>query len=576
MRDRAAAVAAAPSAEWRRRTAAPEDAEVRRAVRDFLYRMHIIAALDADEAQVPVPLAFTDAVLNGAALCQLVATLLRDGGALPAADPVPCRCPRTLDEVRVNYAVAVAALRGAPDAAQRAVPRSAWTVTPEDVFSRTAPAALLGLFVHLISTYLPAPEELPAWRPQLCWQPAADGPRYARLPPADLVAAEAQCCAFLQAWAVLPDPAVYHLPGDECLLPAATAAPFMPKWADLVPRPTAPASLCVPSVWPYVCNGALLVQLVRRTGLEATARAASRPAGTPFFANPRTLACCAANVAGALRCVQVGATHKLPLPFVSEASVAAVLRGERLHILQLLLHLRDAIESRAARPPLGAPVPGTPATPASRSPPAAKKGKTPPGGVVTPSPAAAPRAPSTAAATAACSVGLSPPPAPLPVAPQPSLRASGEEGRHRREAGDAAGDAAGRRGLLGWLCGLLGPDYRHTAADASFVFEAATATWQEPCLFLSDGVVLAHVVALLECRRCAFLECVRPTRRKAAKLFNVRRCLEFLRLSAGVVFDLPLLDEALTEGRVEGVVSVLQALHRHYCLAHPRHPSTDA
>ncbi|CAG9583541.1 conserved hypothetical protein [Leishmania major strain Friedlin] len=582
MQRRAAAMpAASPSAEWRRRTAGPQDAEVRRAVRDYLYRMNIISVMEAEDTSVTAPHVFRDAVLNGTALCQLVATL-REGGEPSLSDPVLCRCPRTLNEVRVNYAVALGALRSTPSTAQELMPRAAWTMTPEEVYLRASPTALLSLFVHLISTYLPAPEELPVWKQHMCWQPPADAADYAPVPPTELAAMEAGCCRFLHTWGVLPDGSVYQLPGDECLLPIATAAPYMAKWSRFVVRSVAPSSISVPSVWPFLCNGVLLVLLARRSGVEAAAKeAASSPALQPFFANPRTAACCVANITSALHSFQTASTKKLPLSLISEESVAAVIRGDRVHILHLLLHVRAAVEGTPQPPGVRSALLSKDAVAEAGCTPAKVSGRAPDGeGVAASSTSSWPSAslaqtPSTVA-KAALRRSAPPSPAHRSLSPRrvPAI-ASSSSGILRREA-VPADEPQGRRGLCRWLRQQLGTEYRYTAADESFVFDAATFSWRHPCLLFSDGVVLAYLIRRLERRRCSFLDCVHPTSKKSAKLFNVRRCLEFLRFNAGVVFDVLLLDEALTEGRVEGVVSVLQGMRRHYCLTNVRRSHHDA
>ncbi|GET93088.1 hypothetical protein, conserved [Leishmania tarentolae] len=582
MQRRATTVPAAPpSVEWRRRTAGPQDAEVRRAVRDYLYRMNIISAMEPKVTSETAPSVFGDAVLNGTALCQLVVTLT-EGGEPSISDPVLCRCPRTLDEVRVNYAVALATLRSTPSTAQELMPRAAWSITPEEVYLRASPTALLSLFVHLISTYLPSPEELPVWKKHMCWQPPADTADYAPVPPADLSAMEAECCRFLHACGALPDVSVYQLPGDECLLPIATAAPYMAKWSAFVVRSVTPASLSVPSVWPFLCNGVLLVLLARRSGREASVKeAASSHAMQPFFANPRTVACCVANITNALHSIQVASTKKLPLSFISEESVAAVVRGDRLHILRLLLHVRAAVEGTAQSLDVRSALPNKDArVEACRTPAKVSSGAPDGEAVGEPSssplaPALAPQTPSTVA-KAALRQSAQPSPGHQLVTPcrAPSISSS-SYGLLRRETvpTDEPQDSGG---LRGWLRQQLGTEYRYTAADESFTFDAATFSWRHPCLLFSDGVVLAYLIGRLERRRCSFLDCVQPTSKKPAKLFNVRRCLEFLRFNTGVVFDVPLLDEALTEGKVEGVVSVLQAMRRHYCLTNVRRAKVDA
>ncbi|KAG5489906.1 hypothetical protein JKF63_00023 [Porcisia hertigi] len=569
----AAALPASTSGDWRRRTMGSQDAEVRRAVRDYLYRMNIISVMEVKDTSAAPPHVFSDAVLNGTALCQLIASL-REGGEPLSCDPVPCRCPRTLDEVRVNYAAALAALRGTPDAAQELVPRTAWMMLPEEVYLRASPTALLSLLVHLISTYLPAPEELPLWRQHMCWQPPANTSNYAPISPTELATAEAECGRFLHEWGVLPDHTIYRLPGDECLLPAATASPYMARWSGYVVRSEPPSSITVPSVWPFLCNGVLLVLLARRSSMEAAEKAAalSSTTGQPFFSNPRTWACCAANIASAFRSFQAAATNKLPLSFVSEESVAAVMRGDRVHILRLLLHLRAAVKGRALSLHMCSPLVSKAATvQAGRTAPEVSVCAPNAGSLVassssssSPIPVAQP--PFSVSKSGFCPSVL-PSPIPRSVSPRPFATLTSASSALLRHEVMSAEEPKDCGGLCGWLRHQIGISYRYTAADESFVFDAATFTLQQPCLLFSDGVVLAYLIGRLERCRCSFLDCVRPTSKRAMKLFNVRRCLEFLRSTAGIVFDVALLDEALMEGKVEGVVSVLQAMRHHYCLA---------
>ncbi|KAL7695123.1 hypothetical protein NQL31_001477 [Lotmaria passim] len=607
---------------WRRRVECPRDAELRRAVRDFLYRMNILSCLDltaADKehdrsAEVdffssPPPPALADAVLNGTALCQLVSSLLREGEATrQRSDAVPCRCPRTLEEVRVNYAQALSALRGAPAMAREHIRRVAWQVLPEDVLCRSSPTALLTLFVHLISTFLPAPEELPMWKPEMCWQPSADVAANSAVSSTELATAEADCCAFLHACGVLPDPSVYNLPGPECLIPSPLAAPFMASWTSYVARTDAapPPSLLLPSIWPYLCNGVLLVLLARRCGAAAAARAAqSNAAAGPFFANPRTVSCCVANIQSAFRSFQAVSALPSSLRFFAAESASRVLRGDRVHVVSLVLHMRDVLRGRrstargrtaiaaatAAAQNDGAAVDRTPltgnATPLLEQTPGAVNLSSPL--VVTPPSALKRQTPATIAKTVARRYSVA---ADTATAASPSRSASAplvhfdpaiNQERQRtirapslssvRETQNGVPSSGhGKDGepllLLQWLCRLLGPDFRYTAVDQSCSFDVHHPTLSQPCFFFSDGVLLAHVIGLLECRRCDFLDCVQPATKKAARLFNVRRCLEFLRSSAGVAWDLPLLDEAIVNGSVQGVVAVLRALRGHYGLTH--------
>jgi hypothetical protein len=352
----------------------------------------------------------------------------------------------------------------------------------------------------------------------------------------------------------------------------------------------------------------LLVLLARRSGAEAAAVRVMAPGslGT-CFTNPRTASCCLANISTAFRCFQAVSSLKSSLQFFSTESASAVLRGDRLHIVSLLLHLRAVLEGKES------------STPSSRQH-TVKAGKTAAASSESPLqsnpvPAASTPLHQQTPASATCFSSSSPSlsfsavkrltpatiakevvrrygsateaeprflrsPSALPVHSDPE---AGDTNVRDGAAAPSCSTAAARVGggagvaerskdsssncLLQWLCRLVGPDFRYTALDHSFVFDARCATLAQPCLFFSDGVLLAHAIGLLECRRCDDLDCVQPTVKKAAKLFNVRRCLEFLRSCAGVSFDAPLLDESVVGGDVDGVLSVLRALRSHYGMA---------
>ncbi|KPA79850.1 hypothetical protein ABB37_04932 [Leptomonas pyrrhocoris] len=593
---------------WQRRENCPRGAEQRRAVRDYLYRMNILSSMDfaiekeESEGAVDVSAAFADAVMNGTALCQLVSTLLLEGDEPLRRDAVPCRCPRTLGEVRVNYAQALSALRGAPPAAQGHMPSSTWSILPEDVFFKSTPTALLELLVHLISTYLPSPEELPAWKRPMCWQPSADRAAFSLLSPLKLSAAEAECCAFLHTCGVFPDAALYRLPGPECLLPSPLAAPFMADWKTYVARIDAPPCLLLPSVWPFLCNGVLLVLLARRSGAEAAACAVEPASRGTFFDNPRTVSCCMANISAAFRIFRAVSVHQSSLQFFTAESAAAVLRGDRLHIVTLLLQLRAELEGTPRRTPSSLLLPPSRSARRKKSPAAARDDEPPHQAALAGASAATPSFQQTPTAAHSRSSFAASPPTSLTLRRlEPATVAKNVARRHSTasDSGSAAPSRSPsvhfdpglgldnksnsapsskqqetRRALRSednavsqWLRCLVGPGFRYTAIDQSFSFDARHFALSQPCPIFSDGVLLAHVIGLLERRRCDYLDCVQPATKKAAKLFNVRRCLAFLRSSAGVVWELSLLDEALVNGSAEGVLSLLRALRGHYGLA---------
>lgn len=133
--------------------------------------------------------------------------------------------------------------------------------------------------------------------------------------------------------------------------------------------------------------------------------------------------------------------------------------------------------------------------------------------------------------------------------------------------------------LKDWFLSVMGgPRFYYEARDNSFRIQGSdfelpipaiprplTASPSPKCLMLSDGVVLAQLIRILERRRCDALDCVKPAIQKAAKRFNISRCIRFLREDCGVSSSLLwILEEPLLDGDTHAVLSLLKILKKHY------------
>lgn len=133
--------------------------------------------------------------------------------------------------------------------------------------------------------------------------------------------------------------------------------------------------------------------------------------------------------------------------------------------------------------------------------------------------------------------------------------------------------------LKDWFLSVVGgPRFYYEARDNSFRIQGSnfelpipafprtsTASPSPKCLMLSDGVVLAQLIRILERRRCDALDCVKPAIQKAAKRFNISRCIRFLREDCGVTSSiLWILEEPLLDGDIHAVLSLLKILKKHY------------
>lgn len=134
------------------------------------------------------------------------------------------------------------------------------------------------------------------------------------------------------------------------------------------------------------------------------------------------------------------------------------------------------------------------------------------------------------------------------------------------------------QGLRNWFLSVVGgPRFHYVARDESFVVHGAAFEFPIPilspspsptspkCLIFSDGVVLAHLIRILERRRCDALNCVKPSIKRAAKRFNISRCIRFLREDCGISSPvLWILEEPLLDGDPHAVLSLIKLLRQHY------------
>lgn len=144
------------------------------------------------------------------------------------------------------------------------------------------------------------------------------------------------------------------------------------------------------------------------------------------------------------------------------------------------------------------------------------------------------------------------------------------------------------QGLTDWFLSVVGgARFHYEARDRSFsirgsVFDipipilspTPSSNSSPKCLIFSDGVVLAHTIRVLERRRCDALNCVKPPLKRAAKLFNISRCIRFLQDDCGVSSPvLWVLEEPLLDGDVHAVLSLIKILKQHYCRGLKNQPS---
>lgn len=496
---------------------ARQDAEREKAVRDYLRRMNI---LHCDRTDGAAGFPFSDALCNGAALCQLSHCVFGAASSVQPSpqDPVLCRSPTSLSDVQRNYTAVLGTLSDAVSRGDATVPLHLFRLSPEDVFLRSSLTTLVDLYVLLISQHLPSPEKLPSRGPEWLWQPPADAPIFAVPDAGELAAMEQRTCASLIACGVLPDPDTYGLPTDDCIVPGPLAASFIPDRKHFVARSEAPSTLYVPSVFPFLSNGFVLCYLARRS---ATAPLRAAPASTP-----RTKSNCVRNIVLGLKAFH----SELGIPVGAIDTVAeAFYCGSRQEMLAVLCSISRVVELAGGRvlPPTSVAPPGSTSVARTDRP----TSSTPKAEDATHRPAPA----------AGWQVAASELTSPRSVTPKEVQQ------------------------LSGWLSRVLGPTFTYIAEDETFeVKPGEVLLLQEPCPIFSDGVVLAHLIRVLECRRCEALDSVQPTSKRPAKRFNIKRCLTFLEKERGFIPPLPLMDELLLTCDLKATVSLLRCIKGKY------------
>ncbi|RNF11870.1 hypothetical protein TraAM80_00706 [Trypanosoma rangeli] len=553
-------------------------------IRDYLRRLNIVTR-DSTELEERID----DPVLNGVALRHLVDVALKrerkDGGVMR---PAIVLRPKNLDDVRLNYVSALNLLRAAEKNATFEIPKECRLIRPEGVIVRGDSAALFTLMRTVVDTYLPTNcEQLWSASP-MTWQTYPDGGSYAASAMSSL---ELAVCAFLCSLNILADPVLHQLPPDDAVVPNALMAPFLPPQRKLWQvRTDGFSSLYIPSVFPFLTNGTALCDVVA----EVTGNRLS------VHRNPRVKSNCMENIQAAFTELQKYCPVKMS-PFFLDAP-ECVFYGDRRYILLLLedvMRMANGVVPRR-RAPCSSDTPYL--------------GGQPPSEVL--------HVPMTQASRPSFSTSLPEVRAHQCLAESAawqSARVSGnEEGlRHPDDFTPRcviASPLSGRRGavctsltkraspssaplgeanvtvstlnapvaimsgveytedevelLRKWLIAVLGSDFHYTAADHSFSVSCRDLQLSGNSLIFSDGVVLAHVIRVLERRRCVELDSLEMhAKATASKRRNIRKCVSFLQTEKRTLLNVPLLDEILLSGNRLGVLYVVHCLKSAYRFA---------
>lgn len=559
-----------PLTEWRDESCIEEasllesarrlNVEKERAISDYLRRMMILSR-GYDGSVSPLSTAihsrelFSDSLRNGTAIYQLLSTLLlakRKSGAPPSSSQeisataaISFPAPQSVAEVRANYAdwKALVAAHRVDLAVPADLMAAVTTLEPEAVYLSQNPSILLDVLMHLISTHLPPPHLLckEEYRGKYCHQPPVDWreqqPIVSPLRPSAYATYHQFLCRRLTSQHVLPDPQLHSLPSDDCLVPGPLAAAFLRSCprepCEFFARQSPPDSLFLPSVLPFLMNGVSLIALARKQ--------LHHGASLPLTLNPRTPQGCKSNLTKAISAL-------LHLPASDETvsdAVNAFYDGNQLRIIEFLW-------SVTPRPPVAPPYPSETlgATSVERAA-AQKKSLSPPS--------------DRAAGGALPSKNGRPPRASPPL--QQSHAGEVEKCEEEKEAPlDAYGfSEAESLHLQQWLRSILSASFAYRAEDRSFTIREGTEPFGDDLgLIFSDGVVLAHVIRVMERCRCDTLDAVKPSSKRAAKRFNINRCLQVLQSERGVAFGVPLMAAKLLDGDKVAVLSLLRTLRHTY------------
>lgn len=530
---------------------------------------------------------------------------------------VPFRFPCSIQEVRENYSSFIRLVGGNSHDMPPSVRSLFKTLFPsveqvvgpleqinaDQAYLHDDRTALLDLYMHVIRTALPPPQSLPAAK--LCHQEPVDvdPKRFIKgktcsimlCAPSTYAAYEKFLCYYLTEQNLLPDPYTYALPGDDCLVPGPLAAKFLHSPAApemhsgfcFTPRSAAPLAIFVPSVFPFLTNG--VVWVMYAAALLEMNRSPSKVLTLPLSRctlNPKTVAQCKENIRVSLPFFFRSTCVSLLKRTEEDGIVDRIFEGDRLCILQLMW---DAVEknrrnladvrvnsmrepnaiahARTISPP--------PSYPDSHRP-SSKTGSLPRASPKTVTFVEASR--SESPASCARSVNIF-----RPALSQEVIEADGSS--HGKpisptleQAFDSTPSVSEREvhHLTEWLLTVLGPRYKYVAEDQSFAvssekppyFFSSTAPYstssETSTLFFSDGVFLAHVIRILERRRCDGLDSVKPTSKRAAKRYNIGRCLRFLMEEHGMRPPCAMLEQKLLVGDSLGVWSFVRTLRQLY------------
>ncbi|RHW68863.1 hypothetical protein DPX39_100052100 [Trypanosoma brucei equiperdum] len=532
-------------------------------VRDYLRRLNIVEA-ELSESEEPI----NDPVLNGSALRRLLlAALHLSNGNGETFNPVHVAPPKCLDDVRLNYVAAMGTLRNLRKVSGVSVPHECRIIKPESVLVKGKSRVLFSLLRVIIEACFPTTCEKLWSSPSLTWQVDSTAVGYQ---PSAMRRLEREVCDFLYLQKILPDPVAHRLPPDDAIVPPALQAPFLPPQRRLwCLRRDSFSSLYIPSVFPFLTNGAALCDLVDKvTGSHL-----------PVHRNPRIKSNCIDNIKVAFDELHRYCPARMSSLFLNEAH--RVYHGDRCYILLLL---EDIMRFAADVPPRrqppkhsDAPYFPTASAPSTTAPPPQLQLEV----CVQPRQQEQRRqgaghrlSKSQERRVARC----------LITSPLTCCAAAGSKGR---KVGDNVASTAQTTapapvvvlsGLdyateeveeLGtWVTEVLGSDFRYVAADQSFSFSCRSLWLRDYPVLFSDGVVLAHLIRTLQRRPCVELESIElQAKSAAAKRRNLRKCISYLQTEKRILLDVPLLDEMLLSGSLQAVLYVVQSLKNTYRLA---------
>ncbi|CAD2214105.1 hypothetical protein ADEAN_000154900 [Angomonas deanei] len=295
-----------------------ETAQKEEFVRDYFFRANLIEQYGAPTN------AIDDELFNGVGLCRLswVLEYLYLGEENTPSLYVPHVTPKSHQHTGRNFAYAIPRLKKVLDHLD--ISYDLLPLSSPAVACMAQVPPLLDFCVCTIQPLLPAVGQIPRESAFYAlfseYHPSMPGMVWQEM--------ERQLCGRLTELGVLLDPSGYALPEDDGVICHPLSAPVLLSQTKPTPRCTVPSSLCIPSVWPYLCNGVVLHRLAERFGQR----------GGSFHLNPRSETACLANLSRALEflCVDRGLTGLVPS---LEDVCGEIYHGRKAVILLLLCEI---------------------------------------------------------------------------------------------------------------------------------------------------------------------------------------------------------------------------------------------